>query len=162
MLKNKGWKFIRNCVTSFIDDPCTVQTQTFFKIKTLAVLTEKRLNMRICHIFKLGIRPYSHTIFYAQYCDIAINRFWDKNIFFNQYFLSCVNWKYLFLDDSAIDAYNLKILWNVTTIFWWKNYLFIAILCVQMSRVNKAYGKLTKTNLIIRLMLSKYSNTRTR
>jgi len=92
---------------------------------------------------------HSHTIFHTQYCDIAISRYSDKKYFFNQYFSSCVN--------SAIDAYNLKILWNVTTIFWWKNYLFIAlsfyrnmflwqylfiaILCVKMSHVNKALEK---------------------
>jgi len=31
--------------------------------------------------------------------NIAIKRYFNKNIFFNVYFFQCVNWKYLFLNN---------------------------------------------------------------
>jgi hypothetical protein len=65
--------------------------------------------------------------FGTQYCDKKIFRLKDKKTFFNQYFYQCVNWKYLFLSmDTRVCTENHNI-WNVITIFWRRNYLFISI-----------------------------------
>jgi len=75
-------------------------------------------------------------------CDIAIKRYEIKKTFFIKYFFPvCI---------ENIFFGQFLIFWNVITIFWRKSiflskclffkmsfYLFITILCVKMSRVNK-------------------------
>jgi len=76
-----------------------------------------------------------------------MKRYCDKKKFFIQYFLSCVYWKYLFLDNSKYFEMSLKY-FEEKHIFLSKCLFifFIAILCAKMSSVYKPFRRTKKKN----------------
>jgi len=128
---NRLWKAVSICQE--MKHICSQQNCSF---ENWDWLTRSKFN---------GLLGLIHTRhFGTQYCDKKIKRHFWSNIFFH-----CVNWKYLFLSmDTRVCIENHNILkchYNILKkkLSFYQNiflsqYLFIAILCVKMSRVNKA------------------------
>jgi hypothetical protein len=89
-----------------------------------------------------SFRPNSHTIFFhtlLRLKDIAIKRY-KKNIF-HPILFSCVNWKYLFLDNYTYWNLVWKYYKMSLQYFEQKRYLFISVLCAKILCVTLALSR---------------------
>jgi len=127
-------------------------------------MDKKNLRLTFFNFF-LSLRPYLHETFLhtiLRYCDKKILQKKIKRHFSSNIFFSCVNWKYLFLDNSvpqmsmdtriSIENHHwclwfekiLKCNYNILTkksfnlFIAMSFYLFISILCAKILCVNWA------------------------
>jgi len=102
--------------------------------------TEISLMRKSKQPFSINLRVTSHTIFFCtQYGDKKIKIYSNKKMTLFTHFFSCVNWKYLFLNNCVH--------WNLV----WKDFKMslqyfeekknFAILCAIKSCVTWAYVK---------------------